>query len=522
MKLTALLVSVVMAASPLSGPAALPWGISGLPATTQIAGPARQELAHAPARKGKAKRARGRHRADPLPAHNRTSVSGPGIPASPEPRATRSSAGSSGAASSFTARRNECRGDAVCLRILQEYGAVFAATNVRLPNRVIFPDEQAVRGFQSQTGAVKRRIGSVTVELQPAAMRALEAAIREAQGLNLFISPKGTDAARRSYSDTVGLWRQRVNGAIAHWVAAGRLTRRDAEQLRALSPVAQVPEVLRLEAKGLYFSTNFDKSILQSVAAPGTSQHLSMLALDLAQHADPRVRELLARHGWYQTVSSDLPHFTYLGVSESALRGRGLKRHLLGGRTFWVPDLKLRASAAERPAHDRSAAGTPGDARKVGTVGGSRVRMAGNVVLTPREAPLVKRLAQAYFDRTGSTFYVTSGYRTPAQQASAMYGNLVRYGIPYVRRTYGGRPAAVEIIAAFIRNRRFGRRAILTMTAIIEDQIDRGVYVSRHLRGMAVDIRMSTAQRQPLSGSAAQVGGDLVIEIDHYHVQFAG
>ena len=105
------------------------------------------------------------------------------------------------------------------------------------------------------------------------------------------------------------------------------------------APHEQVPIVLGLEGRGLWFSTDFSKSILYSVAAPGTSQHLSMLALDVAEFENPAVREILARHGWFQTVQTDLPHFTYLGVAESELPALGLKRVTASRRAFWVPDL---------------------------------------------------------------------------------------------------------------------------------------------------------------------------------------
>src|SRR5205085_2247542 len=77
--------------------------------------------------------------------------------------------------------------------------------------------------------------------------------------------------------------------------------------------------VLELERAGLFFSKDLSKSILRSVAAPGASQHLAMLAFDASEFQDARVRDLLARCGWFQTVLSDLPHFTYLGLEESEL-----------------------------------------------------------------------------------------------------------------------------------------------------------------------------------------------------------
>ena len=97
--------------------------------------------------------------------------------------------------------------------------------------------------------------------------------------------------------------------------------------------------MLELERGGVFFSKYFDKSILQSVAAPGASQHLAMLAFDVTQFQNPRVCRLLSHHGWFQTVLSDLPHFTYLGLDECELPARGLRRVESGGQTFWVPNM---------------------------------------------------------------------------------------------------------------------------------------------------------------------------------------
>jgi hypothetical protein len=117
------------------------------------------------------------------------------------------------------------------------------------------------------------------------------------------------------------------------------MTGEDAARIRSLTPYGQVSEVLRLEKRGMYFAKDLSKSIIYSVAPPGTSQHLSMLAFDVAEHENSRVRAVLNIHGWFQTVVSDLPHFTYLGVSEAHLLQLGLKKKLSGGRVFWVPDL---------------------------------------------------------------------------------------------------------------------------------------------------------------------------------------
>ncbi|MEJ7699428.1 MAG: hypothetical protein WKF71_07255 [Pyrinomonadaceae bacterium] len=89
-----------------------------------------------------------------------------------------------------------------------------------------------------------------------------------------------------------------------------------------------------LELEGMFFSKDLSKTIVYSVAPPGTSQHLSMLAFDASEHENPEVREILARYGWLQTVVSDLPHFTYLGVAENELSGLGLKKLMMEGAPF--------------------------------------------------------------------------------------------------------------------------------------------------------------------------------------------
>ena len=231
--------------------------------------------------------------------------------------------------------------DDVGRRLLKEYGSVFVAGGgTAAPKTVVFKDEKEVAAFQAGVSISKERIGEFDLELQTPAMNALKNARGEAEAQGLTITPRSGDSARRNYEDTVGLWASRVEPALVHWVGQSKLDQAEADRIRGLSPYEQVPEVFKLESRGMYFAKDLSKSIIYSVAPPGTSQHLSMLALDVAEFQDPKVREILAKNGWYQTVVSDLPHFTYLGVSENELPGRGLKKQVDGsGRIFWVPDI---------------------------------------------------------------------------------------------------------------------------------------------------------------------------------------
>jgi len=230
--------------------------------------------------------------------------------------------------------------DEVGTRLLKEYGSVFVARGGAVPpNTVVFHDDNAVSTFQGSLSKTSDTVGGIKIELQAAAMKALKEAVAEASQNGVSITPRGGDAARRAYADTVELWASRVNPGLDHWSGKGRISAGDVQRIKALSPYDQVPEIFRLESQGMYFSKDLSKSIIYSVAPPGSSQHLSMLALDVTEHENVKVRDILARHGWYQTVVSDLPHFTYLGASESDLTKLGLKRTTDAGRTFWVPDI---------------------------------------------------------------------------------------------------------------------------------------------------------------------------------------
>ncbi|MBD0327550.1 MAG: hypothetical protein ICV68_14025, partial [Pyrinomonadaceae bacterium] len=232
--------------------------------------------------------------------------------------------------------------DPVARRVLEDYGAMFLATDTVLPPPVcVFASEEDVRKFQNEAKFTLARVGGDEIELQPAAMEALLAAREEARSIGLDITPRGgSEAARRSFTDTERLWATRFLPALTHWQRLGRLTREQTARLRKLPLKEQVREVLELEKSGIYFSKDFSKSILYSIAAPGTSQHIALLALDVEQFLDKRVRRILARHGWFQTVKSDLPHFTYLGLTENELPSRGLRSVKSGEQLFWIPNIE--------------------------------------------------------------------------------------------------------------------------------------------------------------------------------------
>lgn len=229
--------------------------------------------------------------------------------------------------------------DQVELRLLNEYGAIFL-TKALPPSKMMYTSESDVLGFQTKAGATQIKIGGIGVELQRDAAQALSDAEKEARASGESITPRDPkDSARRSFQHTKTLWDGRVEKACDHWKSKGKLTAEKIAQLKSLPIKQQVAQVFALEKNGIYFSTNFDKSILYSVAAPGASQHLAMLAFDAKEFGNKKVRKTMAKHGWFRTVQSDAPHFTYLGYDEKELPSLGLKKVNTADGEFWIPDV---------------------------------------------------------------------------------------------------------------------------------------------------------------------------------------
>ena len=228
-------------------------------------------------------------------------------------------------------------------RLVREYGAVLVTRAVR-PPFVLFRSESEVEEFQLSLDIARAKFGEHEIELQRPAMEALVSAAAQAGADGLSLTARAADAGRRSYQDTVSLWSRNVARGLEHWEESGRLDAEMAARIRGLSPRDQVDLVLEIESKdALYFGTFFDRSILYSVAAPGSSQHLTMLAFDVAEYSDEAIEGILRRWGWYRTVTNDLPHFTFLGSDESKLPALGLKKvgRAYGDRnySFWVPNV---------------------------------------------------------------------------------------------------------------------------------------------------------------------------------------
>ncbi|AUX43900.1 hypothetical protein SOCE26_053560 [Sorangium cellulosum] len=182
------------------------------------------------------------------------------------------------------------------------------------------------------------------------------------------------------------------------------------------------------------------------------------------------------------------------------------------------PELAPRAPA-ERPRRASSLE------REAGRQHARYVVLPG-VDLAPAVEQKVAEIADVYFRRTGKELVVTSGTRDPARQAEAMH-ELFRHGAD-VLGLYRDKAAAREIKSAYEEAASADQPAeavIEDLEQVIRAQIERGVFISAHLREGAVDIRnrdMTAAEKRAFIEGVEEVGGVLALEESrppHYHLQ---
>ena len=131
--------------------------------------------------------------------------------------------------------------------------------------------------------------------------------------------------------------------------------------------------------------------------------------------------------------------------------------------------------------------------------------------------PKLEDFARRYFEATGDKLHVTSGFRPPARQADAMYNLIANRGQAHVQGLYSNQTAVSQILAAYRANSGSRAAAVNAMTRVIERQVANGTYISNHLRSNAIDVS-AASNRTVLGNVAAQVGGRVLNEGDHFHV----
>ncbi len=97
-------------------------------------------------------------------------------------------------------------------------------------------------------------------------------------------------------------------------------------------------------------------------------------------------------------------------------------------------------------------------------------------------------IADEFYSKQHKQIVITDGVRRPEDQASAMYTKMKLGENPV--SLYANKDAAKEIKKAYDAHKtESSSDAIKAITAVIEAQIHKGVYISKHLRGAGLDIR---------------------------------
>lgn len=150
-------------------------------------------------------------------------------------------------------------------------------------------------------------------------------------------------------------------------------------------------------------------------------------------------------------------------------------------------------------------------------------KTAKGIIMSDKIKGPANELARDFFNRTGASLTITSGRRDALRQARAMYKKFQAN----VRKDYAGRPLGDEIIGVYdhAAARRYNEQQTITaMAHAIQNQVDRGLYVSHHLRDNAVDIQWQANEpyRNALADIAREHGYILKNEgyPQHHHLTF--
>jgi hypothetical protein len=155
-----------------------------------------------------------------------------------------------------------------------------------------------------------------------------------------------------------------------------------------------------------------------------------------------------------------------------------------------------------------------------GSMSGSGWSAASGVVLNDQLRRFLDRLAA----RLSFPIYVTSGIRTPEAQARALAGKVAAGSTRQALDDLYAGSAILEVLGAAWPNVPGATFNEAVATQILKAQVARGIYLSRHMRGDAVDLRvsnLSAGQVEAVRSAAAALGAEVIVESQppHIHIE---
>jgi len=147
------------------------------------------------------------------------------------------------------------------------------------------------------------------------------------------------------------------------------------------------------------------------------------------------------------------------------------------------------------------------------------------VILEANVKLKIKKIADKYYVATQKNIVVTSGTRTSKSQAEAMYGKLAGGDKLTV---YKNRTAAQEIKKSYddaVIAKKLKPQVIQSIKSTIDSQILKKVYISKHLKKGAIDVRsrdMTPNEKIKFKTASLGVATKIILEVTppHFHLQF--
>lgn len=228
------------------------------------------------------------------------------------------------------------------------------------------------------------------------------------------------------------------------------------------------------------------------------------------------IQDRLVELGFMTRGQVNTGYGTFGPQTEAAVRQFQARNGI--NQTGRVGETTYRALFSENPRRSGSGGGTTDGNGYSVAANGRHYTVNQGILMTDSLRPQLQTLADRYHAQTGNNLHITSGYRPPARQASAMYDLIQRHGTGYVRDLYANKTAVDQILSAYNNNRGSRSEAVNAMTRTISNQVAHGTYISDHLRSQALDISTG-ANFRVLSSIVRQMGGSILNEGDHFHIE---
>ncbi len=193
-----------------------------------------------------------------------------------------------------------------------------------------------------------------------------------------------------------------------------------------------------------------------------------------------------------------------------------------GSRTRMAAREPVRCAPGRRPTK-AGAAGCPENKDVVAGVSVRKVRSGPHLEVVARDLRLddtaserLERIAQRYFAATRRRLVVTGGTRTPERQAELMLEKLA-HGDDLVA-LYENKAAVTEIRNIYrdsAGTRQPKKQIVRAVRDAIVAQMDKGIYVSRHLKAGAADVRsrdFKAAQEAAFRAAVADEPGVVLVD----------